>query len=420
MSEAMEPAGGGPLPEPDRWRNTVKLMLCVALGGVVLGGWSLYGSYQSWQDREESRTAIREACAGLLDPDEVLRLDGGHDRLVRSEVKSRRHLDLKQLPDECVLLASYEENGKSRAGTHFGLKVHEFPQQGLHGLGSGAKPFTRSGEREAGEDITDRADEPLVAPLGDGSAGSYSGRTVSVNAVCERPVAGVTGYRAYATARYGDPTAKDRRALARIARTAAVRAAERKGCATTPPELPAELPAQGRTLGPADRAEGSCAWYAAFLRDRQDRSRLPDKALGVRSAERSGAESCLLALDTDTREGLRDQIAAERPDSRSLGDFRNNPWWLKTFAYFGDDAAGTGLEPGGSRQTGITDGQAGRALAVRYATATCQGRRAVLGMEAHYEYERFLGARLDEAFTAYATATAARRGCTGLVLPGPE
>lgn len=38
-------------------------------------------------------------------------------------------------------------------------------------------------------------------------------------------------------------------------------------------------------------------------------------------------------------------------------------------------------------------------------------------MEAHHEYERFLGARLDEAFTAYATTTAARRGCTALKLP---
>ncbi|MFJ8012113.1 hypothetical protein [Streptomyces sp. NPDC096339] len=390
------------------------------MGGVVFGGWALYGSYQSWQHRGESRTAIREACADLVDADAVMRLDGGRDQVGPSEVKSRKHLDFRQLPDECVLVAAREQNGKTVRLVHFGLKVHALPQQGLHVIDPDDKPFDAGIHPRAGEDVTDRVSDPLPTPLGDGIAGTYSARTVSITAVCTRPVAGVTSFRASATARYGDPTDKERKALASIARTAAVKAAERGGCAVDPPELPTELPAQGRALGPAEQATGSCSWYAAFLRGRQDRERLPDKALGTPVSEQAGSETCVLALDTDTRHGIQARLLAEGVNAGGPSDRWTNPWWLRTFSYFGDEAAGTMVEPFTKKPTSIAAGQAGRDYLVLYASATCQGRPAVLGMTTAYRYDEVLGPRLDEVFKAYATEAATRRGCTGLVLPGPE
>ncbi|MFG2983001.1 hypothetical protein ACGFYQ_17390 [Streptomyces sp. NPDC048258] len=418
----MRPSTGGPLPDRGRWRNAVNLLLCIAgVGGVVLGGWALHGSYQSWQHRGESRTAIREACADLIEADEadeVMRLDGGRDRVRPSAVKSRRQLDLDQLPDECVLVAAQEQDGKTVWLVHFGLKVHSLPQQGLHVLDPDDEAFDPGIHQRAGEDVTDQVGDPLPSPLGDGSAGAYSARTVSVTAGCVQPVVGKTSFRASATARYGDPTDKERKALALIARTAAVKAAERSGCAVTPPELPTALPAQGRTLGPAEQGTGSCAWYAAFLRGRQDRERLPDKALGVPVSEHGGSESCVLALDTDTRGGIHARLVADGVKAGGPSDRWTNPWWLQTFSYFGDDAAGTEVRPFTKKGTPIAPGQAGRDFLVLYASATCQGRPAVLGMTTAYRYDEVLGPRLDEVFTAYATEAAARRGCTELTLPG--
>lgn len=421
MFEPLEPSTGGPLPDRGRWRNAVNVLLCIAaLGGIGLAGWSLYDSARTWQHRGESRTAIREACADLLDADAVMRLDGGRDWLVPSEVTRREHLDLRQLPDECVLLSPYEAYGKTRWTTYFGLKVHALPQQGLHVLDTDDEPFRRPGPQAADKDVTDEVADPLPAPLGDGSGGSYSARTVSVTAVCARPVAGVSAYRASATARYGDPTDRERRALAAMARRAAVTAAERNGCAATAPELPATLPAQGRTLGPAEQGAGSCAWYAAFLRGRQDRERLPDKALGAPVSEHGASESCVLALDTDTRTDIQARLMAEGVETGGPSDRWTNPWWLRTFSYFGDDAAGITMEAGARKGAAIAPGQAGREYRLLYAAATCQGRPAVLGMTVAFRYDGVLGPRFDEVFKAYATETVTRRGCTGLVLPGPE
>ncbi|MFE3553679.1 hypothetical protein ACFXKW_02220 [Streptomyces sp. NPDC059193] len=410
------------LPDRGRWRNAVNVLLCIAaLGGVGLAGWSLYDSYQSWQHRGESRTAIGKACADLVDPDAVMLLDGGRDWLMPSEVTSRKQLDLGQLPDECVLLSSYEDEGKTRWTTYFGLRVHALPQQGLHVLDTDDKPFNPWSPRAAEEDVTDEVTDPLPAPLGDGRAGTYSARTVSVTAVCAQPVAGVTAFRASATAGYGDPTDKERKALGVMARSAAVTAAGRAGCAATAPELPAALPAQGRALGPAEQGTGSCAWYAAFLRGRQDRERLPDKALGAPVSEHGGSESCVLALDAETREGMEARLLAEGVAYGGPGERFTNPWWLRTFSHFGDDAAGTMAEIGaGKKATAIAAGQAGREYRFLYASATCQGRPAVLGMIVAFRYDTVLGARLDELFKAYAADAAARRGCSGLVLPPPE
>lgn len=421
MFEPLEPSAGGPLPDRGRWRNAVNAVVCLAgIAGLALGGWALYDVYRSAQHRAESRTAIREACAGLVDPEAVLGLHGGHDRLRPSDVAAHERLDPARLPDACVLLAPYGEHGRTRWSGYFGLKVDPLPQQGLHVLDPDTKPLTAWSPRDANKDGTDEATDPLPAPLGDGRAGSYSARTVAVTAVCTRPVDGVTSLRASATARYGDPTGEERRALAAMARTAALGVAERLGCAATVPELPASLPAQGRTLVPAGQGAGSCAWYAAFLRGHQDRQRLPDKALGAPVAEHGGTESCVLAMDTDTRAGIESALRAQGVRTGGPSDRLTSPWWLQTFSLFGDDAAGTLAKTTARHPVAITPGRAAREYRLLYAAATCQGRPAVFGMTVAFRYDDVLGPRLDEVFTAYAIDTAKRRGCTGLVLPGPE
>lgn len=207
---------------------------------------------------------------------------------------------------------------------------------------------------------------------------------------------------------------------ARIARTAAVRVAERAGCAVAPPALPADLPAQGREPGPADRAAGSRAWYAAFLRGRPDHERLPDRALGAPAAGHGTKESCVPALDSDTRRGIYAGPLADGSRPGAASDVSAHPWWLQTYAYYGDDAAGVRVKTEGGRPATIATGQAQRQYRVLYASATCRGRPAVFAMTSAFRYDHVLGPRLDGAFTACATDTARRRGCTGLVLPGPE
>ncbi|MEU9713631.1 hypothetical protein [Streptomyces sp. NPDC047976] len=419
MFAPLEPSGGGPLPDRGRRRNALNALLCTAgVAGVLLGGWALYDSHRSGQHRAESRTAIRQACADLADPDAVLRLDGGRDRVSADEDAYGHRLDLSDLPDLCELRSG--RAGERDRPPYLTLKVHSLPQPGLHVLDPADEPVDPWAQGHPTEDVTDRIAAPLPAPLGDGRAGSHTARSVTVEAVCREDAAGVTSFRATATARYGEPTAGDRRALADIARTAAVRAAQRKGCETTPPELPADLPAPGRDLGPADRATGGCAWYAAHLHGRPDRKRLPDRALGTPPAERAAQESCVLVLGTDTRRGIRSELLAEGVRAGGPSDLLTNPWWLQTRAYFGDDADGTRVKPFTGGLHDIAAGQAGRENRVVYASATCGGRPAVFGMTTAYRYDQVLGPRLDEVFTAYATATAARHGCTGLVLPAPE
>ncbi|PWK72421.1 hypothetical protein BCL76_103663 [Streptomyces sp. CG 926] len=63
---------------------------------------------------------------------------------------------------------------------------------------------------------------------------------------------------------------------------------------------------------------------------------------------------------------------------------------------------------------------AGRFGDVLHGSATCQGQPATLTMSVPFRYRSVLGARLDGLFVAYATDSAQRRGCTGVVLPAPE
>ncbi|MFJ6047152.1 hypothetical protein [Streptomyces sp. NPDC092307] len=121
----------------------------------------------------------------------------------------------------------------------------------------------------------------------------------------------------------------------------------------------------------------SCGWYAAHPRS-ADGGRLPDKAAAVPVGTGAREEGCPLAVGPEATGRIFPTPTEDERAHLDLDDIlRISPWWDRSRSYFGDDA-----------------------------TALV--------------YRSVLGARLDGLFAAYATDTAQRRGCTGVVLPAPE
>lgn len=255
-------------------------------------------------------------------------------------------------------------------------------------------------------------------PLGDGRLGDYGPDDVTVVARCEQPAKDDTT-SLIVTARSPSTRheAEDRPILARLARQAAERAAEKHGCRTRLPELPAELPAPVTRLGPVGDRTDSCGWYAAHLRT-AERDRLLDLAAGVPVGGAAREEGCLLAMSREGGERVARLLTGEERED-AIESMEHSPWWLRTRAYFGDDAAAVAV-PGRFSPEPVIPGTAGRLADVLYGSMSCQGRPATLTMAVQYRYRVVLGPRLDEVFKAYATETATRRGCDGLVLPGPQ
>ncbi|MBT2478536.1 hypothetical protein [Streptomyces sp. ISL-94] len=419
MFEPLQPSSGGPLPDRGRWRNAVNALVCVAgVGGLAFGGWALYDSYETHQDRNASRALIARACAGLVDADGVMSLDGGADRVVLGG-EDPSTIDFETVPDSCVLSRLEDRDGREYKYSQFTLSLKGLPRaRDLHTTDDSRKaPFNRLRAGSKG-DATARTGLPDRMPLGDGRLGDYGPDDVTVVARCEQPTkAGTTTLIVSATSPSTRHEAGDRPVLARLARQAAERAAGKYGCRTQLPELPDRLPEPVTGLGPVGERTDSCGWYAAHLRT-ADRERLPDRAAGVPLAGAAREEGCLLAMSP---EGNTRVLRLLTPDERedAITSLYHSPWWLRTRSYYGDDADAVAV-PGRRSPDPVIPGRAGRLGDVFYGSMTCQGRPATLTMAVPYNYRSILGPRLDGLFKAYATETATRRGCTGLVLPGPE
>ncbi|CAM5499180.1 hypothetical protein SAVIM338S_03584 [Streptomyces avidinii] len=208
-----------------------------------------------------------------------------------------------------------------------------------------------------------------------------------------------------------------------LAREAARRWADRQGCETDLPALPA-LPADltaARSYALGDPAgSGSpngCGWYADYLRG-AERGRLPDRALGSPLADEARLESCVLGVSPAQTRRIHPQLSREEGGDVSLRlALTRGPWWIQTQSYFGDDAEGVRVKDGRVWPP-LSPGTAGRTGHVTYGSATCHGAPALFTMTAASSYELAVRPRFDGLFEAYATETAARRGCTGLALPG--
>ncbi|MFJ3927922.1 hypothetical protein [Streptomyces sp. NPDC090022] len=453
MPEPRPPASGGDrdrpggeqrvLPDRGRSWNRVNALLCtLAVLGVLVGGWSLYDSYGRRQVRQESRAAIEESCAGLVDASAVLRLSGGVDR-VEPGRPHRPGVDLTRRSSSCLLDTVRDVAERSRTTRHFTLTV-DVRSRAPRTDGPGAeqvgdtKPFTSDGIRER-DDATARLDLPDRVPLGDGTLGDHGRRSVSVVAPCRTPTAaGTTSI--LVTASSGEAvgaTEADLGSVGRLARDAAVSAARRLGCEAELPALPARLPLPAPDLGPAESGRGTCAWFAAIrsggpagagagagaaAAEGAGRDRLPDRAAGAPAGAHSRVESCVLAVSPD---GARRVLSGLTPEERQGQDVErvldDRPWWIRTYSAFGDDADGalvmTDFQVRPIPVLGAGRSQDGEVL---FGSATCAGRPAALTLHVPPGYGAVLGeARLSELFTAYATETAQRRGCTGLKLPGP-
>ncbi|MEU3773582.1 hypothetical protein AB0F11_10320 [Streptomyces sp. NPDC032472] len=409
MFEPMGEAGGGLLPDRGRARNTVNaLLLAAGIGGLVFGGWSLYDTYETGQEREASRTLITRTCHGLVrDPGAVLRLGGGADRL-----------EAVPGPETCA----FDEvpRGGTRGERHFALSVRALPVGAPDNVVERHPddPFASSAKPDG--DLTARTVAPLRQPIGDGALGGYGGRDVVITAACAKPVpaTGATAVRARAAAGPGEPLkAADRLALAAIARTAALAHAAEVGCETRLPELPDALPVPETRLGAVDGRTDACAWYGAHLRT-AERGPLPDRALGTPPAAAAREEVCLLAVGP---EEVR-RIYAQRPEReweyvRLQEVLTHRPWWIATHTYLGEDAGSLGIRAGGLPEPVVT-GMAGTKGELTYATATCHGRPAVFTMHVPFEYDfHVVRDRRAEVFRAYVEDSARRHDCTGVTLP---
>ncbi|MFE2167711.1 hypothetical protein ACFXB3_22030 [Streptomyces sp. NPDC059447] len=421
----MRPSTGGPLPDRGRSRNAVNLLLCItAVGGVVFGGWALHDAYETHENRRASRALIAEECGGLVDAETVMGLDGGTDRVVLGDDHPGTiDAGAVSVPDSCVLSRLEEYKGRDQQVSHFRLTVQGLPlQPDLHLIDDGDDhPFRLLSSPKEEGDVTARTAFPNRNPLGDGRLGDYGVDDVAVVARCEQPLAsGVTSLVVTAASPSTSDQAGDRAPLARLARRAAERAAEKLGCRTALPELPDTLPAPAVDLGPAADRKDSCGWYSAHLRAVADHGRLPDRAAGAPLTNTGREEGCLLAVGPEETERAFPQLTKDERGYTDMDDvLRMTPWWIRTRTYLGDDAASVVVK-GRRFPDRVPTGSAGRLGEVHYASATCQGRPATLTMSVPGNYERVLGPRLDELFTTYATEAATRRGCTGLVLPGPE
>jgi len=406
----------------NRRRNASNQLVAVAaVFGVGAGGWGLWLETKDYFDRSASRDRIAKACAGLVDPDQVLDLDGG---TTRAKAGSEANDSIDELgpgfmPARCEI---YRVGKPGTTYGHFLLSVWSNPSDDFAQLVSGwDDPFPTMG-RKPNADVTRETRQTGAYPIGDGRLGVYYGNAAVVKAECTDKSGGTTSVNAMTVAKYfeRDPvTDADRRTLAGLARTAAVRAAKKLGCKATLPALPAELPTPSTKLVNAKSAGGTCGWYAGHIAAK-GRWRLPDRALGTPVAAHAQEESCLLGVSSTEVRRMWPDLTKDEHSGNSLDDvIRLAPFWLRTESYFGDEAREVATDHFGREHRSLDPGTAGYddEENVWWASSTCAGQPAVHTLSSDYPYDKIVQTRLQALFKAYVTDVAARRGCTDLKFP---
>lgn len=422
---------------PDRGsrrRNVFnQLVAMTAVFGIGAGSWGLWLETRDRLDVRASREKITKACEGLVDPDQVLSLNGGtvRARAGSSDEDSMYDLDnpdneaaLAMLPTNCEI---YRVGDPGTSYGHFLLSVRATPSDELAQVVSGWDDPFQMRMYDHADDVTRQADQSVPYPLGDGLLGSYYDNSATVKARCTNDLGDTTSINTLAVARYFENTEvtdHDRRTLAELARTAAARAADKLNCSAELPAVPAELPTPRLTLGNAKSADGTCAWYTDFLgtaeRSRGTGERLPDRAQAAPTGARSHEESCLLAVSEKKARSFWPNLTEDERHRVSLQDVvRVAPLWLQTDSFFGDEAGEVKAESFGSDQTTVRPGTAGRNRDsnVWWASSTCAGQPAVHTLSIDYPYDDVIKKQLRSLFKAYVDDVTARRGCTGVKFP---
>ncbi|MFB8027364.1 MULTISPECIES: hypothetical protein [unclassified Streptomyces] len=413
MDETNTAGVSGPAGEPPRRsQKALNALFClVAVAGIGLSVWAVVTQLSDLGARSESRERIEAECGGLVDPDLVLGLNGGTDRV---ELADRYRIDTARRVSNCVV---YRVGGPGTTYGHFALTLTVYPadpNDDERRVVLDDEPFDL--RRGGADDITAAADHAVPHPLGDGGLGEYESHMVTARALCADG-GRVSSVEASAIAKYADvATPEDRRTLAGLARRAVEKAAEERGCASELPALPAEFRAPVFTLGPADGVGGTCAWYGRLIAA-EGRGSLPDRALAAPAGKASAHDACLLALGEDGTRRIWPayEKTTERPRDLAVV-LANAPLWVKTETIVGDGTRG--LRTGLQDMTPIRPGTAGNDGFTWWASSVCDGRPALHLMQVSYPYDRILRGRLESLFRAYADDATERRGCTGVVLPG--
>jgi hypothetical protein len=402
-----------------------RLVVIAAVFGIGLGGWGLWLETDEHLDRAASREKITTACDGLVDPDQVLGLNGGTARARPGSEPNDSMFDLDNpnalatMPTRCLI---HRVGDSGTSYEHFLLSVWPTPSDEFAQVVNGwDEPFSERFVDRKG-DLTREADTTAPYPIGDGSLGVYYDDFVMVKAPCSDTPGDKTSINVMTVARYSATTRvtdTDRHTLAELARTAAERTAAKVGCGTALPALPAELPTPSSRLVNTKSRNGSCGWYAGFVAE-EGRGRLPDRALTAPLGTHTPQESCLLAVSDDGVRGIWSGLTKDEIGSRSMSDvLRLAPWWLRTDSFFGDEAREVKAQGVGTEQSPLDPGTAGvsQDANVWWASSTCDGRPAVHTLSVQYPYETYVRQRLEPLLRAYVTDVAARRGCTDLEFP---
>ncbi|WP_371606268.1 hypothetical protein OG725_16420 [Streptomyces sp. NBC_01213] len=389
--------------------NTVFVLVAVA--GIGLSIWALVSDVLDLRTRAESRERVEEACGGLVDPDLVLALNGGVDRV---ELSDRYDIGTARSDSSCVV---YRVGDPGTTYGHFSLGLTLYPANpnaDEHRVGANHEPFDYF-TAENRDDVTAAAQYTLPHPLGDGGLGEYDARTVTVRALCADGGT-VSSVRAKATASYDGPvTSGDRHDLTVLARQAAQRAAAANGCRAELPAVPSAFPEPRTTLGPAVKAGGTCAWYGRHIAA-HGQGELPDRALAAPAGKAGAHDSCLLAMSPEGTERIWPAYEKSHPDGTDLDRVLTlRPLWMQTDTLVGDGTRG--LRAGPLKGTPVVASSAGSAEGVRWASSVCGGRPAVHLMQVSFPYDDLLRDRLESLFRAYVEDATARRGCTGVTFP---
>jgi hypothetical protein len=395
----------------DSGRSWLNRLWCgTAVLGIGASLWAFWLTYDDSRDRAASEREIAQACAGLVSGEDVMDLRGGTVRAATDGAIAPE----APAPGWCQV---YGVPGPGRSEGLLTLSVRtSVDGEPLHTVGDevSREPFTY----DFGEgDPTRRADRPDGRPLGDGSLGSYTDRSVTVRAECAAGTSDEGPGLLTVTARadYDDVSGEDLSRLASLAHGATERAAAALSCETRLPELPDRLDPPSRSLGAADTADGSCAWYGRHP-DRAEEPRLPDRALDLPTAPRAAEEYCLLAMSPDRVRSvpLKHEDAADYGNSAVT----HSPWWLRTASYFGADARSVGRDDLRDEYRALAPGTAGvHRSGVLWASSVCDGEPALHTLTLSYTYDGLLAELRKPLFEAYVTDITDRRGCTDVKLP---
>ncbi|MDF6019847.1 hypothetical protein [Streptomyces sp. JH34] len=387
------------------------MFVLVAVAGIGLSVWALVSDVLDLRTRAESRDLIEEGCGGLVDPDRVLALNGGVDRVTLSD---RHHISTARSDSSCVV----HRVGEPRAAYgRFSLDLTLYPaapNADERMTEADHEPFDYFTTRNR-DDVTAAAQYTLPHPLGDGGLGEYDADTVTVRALCADG-GRISSVRAEASALYDGPvTSGDRRDLTALARQAAQRAAAKKGCRAELPPVPTAFPEPRTALVPAAKAGGTCAWFGRHTAAR-GQGELPDRALAAPAGKASAHDSCLLAMSPEGTERIWPAYEKTHPDGRDLDKVLTlSPLWMQTDTLVGDGTRG--LRAGVGNGTPVDSSSAGSADGIWWASSVCGGRPALHLMQVSFPYDDVLGDRLEPLFRAYVEDATARRGCTGVTYP---